>query len=377
MPDFIELVPSGGTAVITAGAQTSGSNHLSRASIYQVVGLVPMDDCDKEDCRIPDEPVCDTIPVFGHIVDSVPVDEPTYENDFSAFLISIPAQTSGQLPGINFVIEKAKSPFLSQDDDFEWEVKAIIQDDTYGGYFPLKSIPAHDFYTGVDINWAIVVNTFGPGWYRIKCNIIKYTIKVVFIDGIPVRTPIAIVEKCLSSKIFDAQEWDCNAADGTVKFETSLTGSVGSIDEYEVVYNLCGFKWYDSLRIRGFFGEETTPKYEELINEFQTGRLELIHNKLVNRFKFKSYWLPKWAHDRLKAYMMMADTILVSDYNYNNSDYDIKRKGVRPAGNYEPEYLDTKYFTRSHIHFQRRSKVKVDFRESSESVIKSLCCPCP
>jgi len=376
MPELIIITPSGGTASTTQGGQSTGMTNISATSLFQVVGLVPLEDCNAEDCREQSPDVCYMNPVFGNVIAGVPVDVPTYENDFNAFLVSFPANTSGVTPVVNFILQKAKSPYLTMDEAWEWEDVATCNDSTYGTYFPLFSIPSHNLYTGFDINWGKVVFLLGSGVYRLKANIIKTIRKVTFFNGVPVITISTTEVACIVSKIFNLYEWDCEKADGTVKFETSLTGSIGSIDEYYKVFNLCGFQWYDSLRIRGFFGEETTPKYQELNLEYQSGRIELIHNKAENRFKFHSYYLPKFIHDRLKAYMMMADTILVSDYNYNNSDYNVKRKGIRPAGNYEPTYLDKKFFQPDMRYRQRTSEVKVDFRESVESIIKSLCCPC-
>lgn len=373
MPDFIILTPSGGTTSVTAGSQTIGSTYLSNQLIEQVVGLVPLDYCDAEDCREETEDVCYLNPVFGNVVNSTPVDEPTYENDINSFLISFPTSTSTSTPSVNFILQKAADFYTG---DTTWSDVAVLNDSTYGEYFPLQSIPDHDFYTAYDVNWGKVWFYLGAGVYRVKANIIKYSKNVVIVGGVPVVVKQEDEVACMVSKLFELNFWDCEKADGTVKFETSLTGSVGSIDEYYKVFNLCGFEWYDSLRVRGFFGEETTPKYEEMNLEHQNGQIDQIHNKALNRFKFHSYFLPKFVHDRLKAYMMMADTILVSDYNYNNSDYNIKRKGIRPAGGYEPKYLDKKFFTADNRWKQRRSDVNVEFRESVESVIKSLCCPC-
>ena len=147
-----------------------------------------------------------------------------------------------------------------------------------------------------------------------------------------------------------------------------------SIDAYYRLYDLCDISWYDSIRFRGFFGLETTPKYEEIINEYQSGLLEEVRNKLTNNFTLMTYYLPKWVHDRLKSYAWMADTLLVSDYNVNNSDYFIKRKAVRRDSGHEPTYLDGKNFDRVSRYLQRRSKATVKFREGVESVIKTLCC---
>jgi len=55
-----------------------------------------------------------------------------------------------------------------------------------------------------------------------------------------------------------------------------------------------------------------------------------------------------------------------SDYNINNSDYNIKRKSLIRASSFEPVYFDDKW--------RRMAKVEVDFKRGVQSVIKSICC---
>jgi hypothetical protein len=57
---------------------------------------------------------------------------------------------------------------------------------------------------------------------------------------------------------------------------------------------------------------------------------------------------------------------MVSDYNINNSDYNIKRKSVVKDGAYEPQYKDKMW--------RRLATVEVDFKEGIQTVIKTNCC---
>lgn len=376
MPEPVILIPSGGSSMTSTGALGSSSTFTSRQIISQVVGLVPLTDCDAEECRWQQR--CDWLPVFGNIEGGVPENDPSYKNDFNTFLINYPSYTTGN-PAVAWYLQKATNPYLSPgvEEDWNWDDVAVLQDNTYGVIYKLGDIAAFPLYTGYAVNWAKVLDAFGEGFYRIKAAIIKVKVQIVIYGGIPVPIIDTEEEKCLASEIFKCMAWDCDRADGTVKFETSITGSVGSATEYKKVFNLCGVDWYDSIRVPGFFGYPGVPKYIETLLEHQNGQIDEINNKALRRFTYHSFYLPRWVHERFEVYGMMADTIFVSDYNINNSDYSIKRKGVRPAGNYLPNYLDPKRFQRTMLHRQRTSDVKVDFREDTESLIKSLCCPCP
>lgn len=375
MSDPIIIVPTGGVSQSSTGSQTSSSAQNTRQLLFQVIGLVPLTSCDYEECRLDQQ--CDIMPVFGNLIDDEAETLPSYKNDFNSFLVKYPSYTTGPNV-IQWFIEKAKTPYLNPGEvtEWEWEDVAMVTDDTYGILYKLGDITGFHNYGMFQVNWGKVVKILGPGLYRIKCNLIQIKITIVIVGGVPTVTDESLELACMTSPVFKLWEFDCEKADGTIKFETSITGSIGSIDEAGVVFNLCGIQIYDSLRIRGFFGYETTPKYTETLLEKQSGELNLINNKLYNKFVCKVYRAPKWVHDRLKSYGFMADNILVSDYNQNNSDYFIKQKGVRLQGNYEPTYFDAKTFQPDKRHLQRTQECKADFREDTESVIKSLCCPC-
>lgn len=375
MPTSVILIPSGGSSQTSSGSQISGTLSVNRQDLFQVIGLVPLTPCDYEDCRYDQD--CYFLKTFGNIIDGVPEELPSYENDFNTFLIKYPAYATGKYP-FTWIIEKADIPFYDSGNVSEWEWNNVAYpiDNTYGPLYKLGDIIGFPAYTMFQVNWGKVLNAFGPGFYRIKADLYTRKVVVVIVSGIPIATLQTEEISCMTSEIFKLDQFSCEKADGTIKFETAITGSIGSIDQYETVFNLCGIKIYDSIRLRGFFGYETTPKYIETLLEHQSGQIDEINNKLLNKFVGKIYRAPKWVHDRLKSYGFMADNILVSDYNINNSDYFIKQKGIRLQGAYEPTYFDNKNFQPDKRHLQRTSDCKADFREDVESVIKSLCCPC-
>ena len=176
------------------------------------------------------------------------------------------------------------------------------------------------------------------------------------------------IDWCFVSETFDLKAWNCNRAAGTVKFETVLTGEVGDKRVDYLVHDFDGFNWVDSIRLNGFFGLEKVPEYLEVNTEWgkpKMGLIQKVKDEMISEFTFSSNPLPKYIHSRFMSYGVMANELRVSDYNLNNSDYNIKRMLIVKAGAYDPTYYDKE--------FVRLSNVEVQFRKGVQSTIRSNC----
>lgn len=175
------------------------------------------------------------------------------------------------------------------------------------------------------------------------------------------QIPCTYASFCMTSEVFDLKRFNCVVADKTVKFENTLSGKIGSITTAGKVFDLNGIKIYDSIRFNGFFGKEK-PKYDEIILEYQTGLIERVRDEVLQNYTLESELIPKWLHDRFKTYALMSDTLLVSDYNMNNSDYNIKQRMVVKEGTYDAEYY------KGNIQLS----IKVGFKDGIQSIIKNI-----
>lgn len=333
----IPIFPSGGTAGITSGGATSSTVARVSRIPEQLIGLVPLISCTESECRTFNGS-CYINPVFGAIA----VNTSTYENDLNSFFVITPLRnpTKWNL--------QRQDPVLKT-----WATIATMSSApaSYGQLYSYGSITGHATYQGFTINWGFVLSLHGAGIYRIG-------VKSYGTGNRPDRYPF-----CYVSETFRLLPFNCNVADRTVKFEAYQTGYMGSIDNDGEVFDLCGFTFYDSVRMRGFFGKEKS-NYDVIELEYPTGLIDQVRDEALQKFQWSSELLPKVHHDRLKAYCFMGNKVLVSDYNRNNSDYNIKQKQVVKAGGYEPTY-----YTRS-----RMSKVTVDFKEGIQGAIKSVSC---
>ncbi len=335
MGNPVIVTPTGGTSASAMGAVITATAQMVSLSPQQIIGFVPLTDCTFVECRTWRND-CYYNPVFG--VTSAKT--ASYENDMNSFFILDPLRRT-----VKFRLFRLSNGVAVQ-------VNSNMNS-TYGTIKAYGSIPTNPNYTGIILNWGAVLALHGAGFYVVVLSTASS------IPDNNNRQPF-----CKWSEPFKLLPFTCNLAHRTVKFESTNSGKLGSITEDGVVYDLCGFSYYDSIRVPGFFGEEKTS-YNTTELEYQNGLIDLVSDEALQTFTFRSRLLPKWLHDRMKAYMGMADKTLVSDYNRNNADYNIKRKYIRVNGPWEPKWNGQNLL----------SSVEVQFKEGIESVYKSISCP--
>lgn len=341
----VVINPAGGAGgLILGGSILLSARSITQAAI-QICGFIPLVDCNLVECRKFIDS-CYINPVFGKIQST----KSTYENDISTFIVD------DQLKRITaFTLQKKDDRLKTWSDSvtiFSTNHFAMPFTTGYCTSYAYGFFTAHPTYVGVQINWGAVLAGKGPGQYRLKV----YS---------PTTNPRYIVPfpYCLVSEEFLLKPFNCNLADRTVKFEANISGRMGSITTDGQVFDLCNMNYFDSVRVKGFFGFETTG-YDEIMREAQTGLMDRVRDEAIQKFDFIGHPMPKYIHDRLKTYGLMADSTYVSDYNLNNADYDIKQKSIVKAAGYEP-----KQYQRT-----RLQTVRTQFKEGIQSVIKSSSC---
>lgn len=343
----IDLTPTGGSSGLITGALTQAVISEPTMLPMQIIGAVPLVSCTPDECRTYYGD-CYFNPAFG--TENTP--GPTYENDVNPFYIQ-----DANYRKTFWWIQKLNTS-LNQ-----WEDIALVGastglsgftiDTNYGTYWNYGHWPLFPTYQGYQVNWGHVLEMQGQGKYRVRVE------TPPTIDATPQPFPY-----CLVSEPFDVLWWNCERAHGTVKFECYQSGRIGSITVDGLVYNLCNITLYDSLRHRGFFGKPKTG-YDEIMLEKQSGLLVPVRDEALQKYIYASKDMPKYVHDRFKTYFMMADDLYVSDYNWNNADYNLRKKGIRKAAGYEPVYPK----------HSRLATVTTEFKDRIQQVIKSSSCP--
>lgn len=355
-------MPSFGVFGTTVPIFTSVAATINVLAPTQIAGLVPLV-CPDIDARLPAFSKCDCRewtndecyinPVFASTSDA-----DLLKNDKNFFLLEYPFMYQYQWgnPAISiFALEEYNGS--------AWITTTTLTNNTYGQMYNFASLCIKK-WKGFRIDWRSVLIAFGEGLYRFS-----------------VTSSLFGVQKIQVSEPFCLKEWTCAGTDVTVRWETTITGGrLGSIVDDKRVFEFCCIQdgqpgtgqtisavtWQDQIRVYAFFGREKT-EYERVNVEYQNGEIIQVRNEAIQRFEYESALQPKWVHDRLKAYAFQSDQLYVTDYNWNNSDYEIDKKRVTCDGSYEPEYnINTRY-----------SNVKVQFKEGFQNVIRDKCCNIP
>lgn len=351
------------TTVVRTGVSAGAANLGTVVSVTkkpivptQIAGLVPLYECDSNECRIPSVcECCDKLPVFGNVQPGrggVPTADinSNYKNDWNFFYVDYPLYAANPAAVANWTIQKcSKNPDATKEGSKYWINSISFSNNFYGVFFALGSIAGHRSYTGIWINWGKVLLGRGAGTYRVKLT-----------------TSFGGQTTCQVSDDFVLKQFDCNLADKTVKWEIILPNTIGSHNVQGKLFDLCNMKAPDSVRMYGFFGKEKKYEYLKVYQELQNGTVNQVRNEALQEWEFTSRLWPKEYLDRLSVYMMMAKTRKVSDYNINNSDYNIKQLLVVPEGSWEPEYHEKDH--------NLKQNVPVKFRSGQQSIIASDCC---
>ena len=220
---------------------------------------------------------------------------------------------------------------------------ADLNDNTYGIYYPdgyWSSSNGFTFfqnnYTGYKLDWKKVLQAFGPGGYKIKQ--VKYKI----------LTPTEITEEC--SCFFDLSQYTDARANETVRIETTQNGYIiGQGLDYTNI------NWKEQIRIPGFFGNKQRRLEQDNYLD-KNRRTTQIQDSLIHEFSLEPYFWPACLREEIDS-ILLANEILVSDYNIDNTD-DLKNISVIPTS------IETEYFGKSNkaadeMKFEERRKNRV------------------
>jgi len=207
-----------------------------------------------------------------------------YKNDQSSFLFK------KEITGDTISLELHKN----------YVKVADIIDNTYGDYHPAGTFSNQPLYVGFVANWKDVYDQKGNGLYQI----------------VAVNTILGEAET-ITSHVFHVQTYSDLLANGTVKIETYNTGNIiGSQFDYN---DLLTGGWYQSVRIRGFFGFKT-PQIE--IDNYLTQDYELkqIQDKINPEYTLETELLPGFISNQLIYDNLLANRILITDGNIYNTE---------------------------------------------------------
>ncbi len=183
-------------------------------------------------------------------------------------------------------------------------------------------------YCGVIINFDTLINQYNANLKYVNFR----TEQEVFGDQL-----------ATTSHEYDLLKFSQTLADGTVRIETVNSGRIESGNDYD------DLSWKRSVRIAGFFGRES-PTLS--IDNYQDGdrTIKQIQDKIENEYTLETELIPNQIFKAIMFNDMLANKIIVSDYNLRNTNYkgvEVSPRSVasnyyekNPNGSYEITFTD-------------------------------------
>jgi len=280
------------------------------------------------------------IPLGRNAPDLKPTGDPCNEN---AFLLPALAEASFTSDLKNdkklFIYEVPSDSDSLQFDLQKFEVGSWITKETdlqtgaFGVLLEVGDDESAPLFTSYTLNWSEVLDVHGEGKYRMNSN-------GTFTGG--------FVE--ILSDMYCLKTYSDNAANDTVRFDWTISGSFGDINNPGRVIDFGTLNAFDSLRVQGYFGNEKEEQEVEEI-EFQNRQIDRTRDLRRRKWEFISGRLPKFVHDKLK-FGFQNDTLVVTDYNLNNDNREIEQHPILKDGGYEPDYKVNSILARVTVEFK-------------------------
>jgi hypothetical protein len=224
---------------------------------------------------------------------------------------------------------------------------ATLNNNDYGTFYDLgfyETIYAESAI-GYLLDFNLVINDFGIGNYRIKCNatLIDTTIKNYY-----------SFEFCL-------KEYSDYNADNTVRLDWNKNGNSGSLtdDTRKVDYGV--LNWFNSIRIPNSYFGKLKPTKTKKTTKYQTGQVVRLSDSDEIEYSLICDRLPLWLVKFINFDANYNSEMYVTDYNsinfetynkkqitsktsFNNlSDYDVDVTLIDVEWTYEPAYNNFKH----------------------------------
>ena len=212
-----------------------------------------------------------------------------------------------------------------------------LNNNTFGDFADFNTIQDNENLSYYILEWKKVLQNLGEGQYKI---VKRFTIGSI-------STEIVI-------NGFQLKQYRNDLANKTVRFDVIMNGY---FEKLQANFNNSNF--ISNFRIKGFFGNRE-PKLEEDYLIDRNYKKNQISNKLTNEYKFQSNLVPECVTKELWDFILLADDIKISDYNFNNHSFNYKLFPVKFENNDGSDYSI----------LSRKVKLNLTFSDRYENNIK-------
>ncbi len=240
---------------------------------------------------------------------------------------------------ISFISAKV---FLVECDNTEHDLTANTD---YGTPydFGFKENGLNQKLVGYEIEWKKVLEDLGEQAYRIRFDTetIFGQINSEFDD------------------VYCLKQYTDFRAEGTVRAEYYISGILGLNNDDTKYKDLADLNWYNSHRFNGIFYYNESPYTTDEI-QYQNGLRQSVSDSQEPSYTLDLMPIVYFKHDVFRTDIMMADQILITDYNSKNIQSYYK-KNVRKDSSYTPI---------PHIKLSKLASVKLKFKQGYNNLNK-------
>jgi hypothetical protein len=261
------------------------------------------------------------LPAFSDLLN--PLDK--FKNDFFNFTLFVP----------NGYTVAATLTKIDTGEAYE------IIDSTYGDYAAIGTINLNPNVWGFVADWQKISALRGYGSYKFNFKV-SNTLNKVKLDE--------------DSPCFDLMPFDCVLADGTVRINANQKGAIED-----------GFDWTSLSGNNSVFGKYQIRTYGKLSNPSRTIIEDSVQssrreNLQIQIGTFKNWdlrldFLPSKVSDLIHEELMLANPIIVDDYNLKNFD-DYKGIKLKVLSTDSSEKLNKEEFTVLKLEDYRKATIK-------------------
>lgn len=228
-----------------------------------------------------------------------------------------------------------------------FDIEATLSNNDYGTNFPYQLInTSGEYFRGYKIEWNKVLFLHGTGTYKVRINVSSTLFGNTSQDSF---------DYCL-------QVFTNDRADGTVKVEYNLQNIIGSNENDKSVYDFGDLTWYNAIRLKGFFGYNTST-YEQDFTQYTNGQRVYVKDEQEPEYTLKLKPTYYAVHELMRTNVLQADEVFITDYNSKNSGSFIQKQVIKNS-DYAPDWKPLQ---------SKLAGVEVKFRQSFNNLKKLRC----
>lgn len=162
---------------------------------------------------------------------------------------------------------------------------------------------------GFKIEWYKVLALHGAGVYKVGFSV----------------TDALLGNSSVFSFEFKLCEYRPDRAEGTIRLEWTLKGTIGNSEDDLLTVDYLNTNWKNQIRIPGFFGYPSAEYTKETI-QYRNGAREWTFDEQEPIYILKTKRIPAQIHNLFRVSIMQSDRCKITDYNSVNAEKYVNKE---------------------------------------------------